>query len=92
MKDKELRAGLGRIIVEEFKDEKAETTIEVPDHMKTRWYKVVEVGDPRTTLEIRPNVDTGDLVQTIPNAGFVLKVDGREYKIINYDDVLVMFI
>ena len=85
-----LRVGLNKILVEEVSG-KYTGTIELPEHLRNVRYKIIKIGIPRTSLDRIPDINEGDVIQTLPNSGFDTKIDDQKYKVISFDDVLLAF-
>lgn len=84
-----MKAGLNKIILKQVVDE-SKTTIIVQEHLKERQYIVIDVGDPRTTLDIPPLLAIGKYVRLVPGTGYLVKADGEEFTVCNFEDILTI--
>lgn len=85
-----MKAGINKILLEKI-DQKTKTTISIPDHLKEVKYKVIDVGPTRTNFEHPIKlVSAGDFVHIMPNAGYAVKEDGKEYLACSVDEILAI--
>ncbi len=86
----------GKVIVEILKaEDKTKGGIIIPDTAKEKPQeaKVIAVGSGKTLENgkvVAPDVKTGDIVIFGKYSGSEVKVDGREYLIIDADDILAI--
>lgn len=84
------KAGLNKILLR-LLNQQSESKIVIAEHLKEKRYVVVDIGSPRTTLDIAPTfVSEGDTVHIVPNTGFPVKEQGDEYVVCNYEDILAV--
>jgi co-chaperonin GroES (HSP10) len=84
------KAGIGKIVLSLVTQEST-SRIVIAEHLKEKRYKVVDIGNTRTSLENQPTfVNAGDIVHIVPNTGFPVKEQGDEYVVCNFEDILVV--
>lgn len=84
-----MKAGLNKVVLEKITLEESKSKISIPDHLKEVKYKVLNVGERRTTLDQTPEfIKDAKTVQIVPNSGYNVKENGKEYVVCNIEDVL----
>jgi co-chaperonin GroES (HSP10) len=84
-----MKAGLNKIILEQVV-ENSKSPIIIQDHLKTKLFKIIDVGTPRSTFENVPSFTVGATVSLVPGTGYPVKVNGTEVTVCSFDDVLVV--
>ena len=84
-----MKAGLNKVILKQLTEDSTSPII-IQDHLKEKKFKIVDVGGPRSTFENVPTFTKGDTVNLVPGTGHVIKINGEEYHVCNFDDILIV--
>ncbi len=83
-----LKAGLNKVVLQQMTQD-SENKIIVQEHLKEKQYKIVSIGNPRSTFDIAPTFTRGAIAHLAPGSGHIVKVDGTEYVVCGFDEILI---